>query len=289
LVVRRAPALLVTLLKNILVCLEGSPSTTAAVRLAIDVARRLEARLVGLAIVDEPDIRAGTPTSIGGSAFKHERDDALVAEAHKHAADAIALFERRAREAEVPARSLEIVGRPVDAILEEMSTRDFTVIGRDANFKFEQEDTQTRDAILHRATTPVLLVPETASPTLGGTVLVAYDGSGAAKRALASFAASGLAIGREVHVVTIDDNGAIAWEMANRAVETLKAADIPAKGHNIVSLLSNQEALTRLAREIDAGLIVMGAFTRSRLRELFSGSVTRSLVETTEIPLYLQH
>ncbi|MES1165390.1 MAG: universal stress protein, partial [Verrucomicrobiota bacterium] len=46
---------------------------------------------------------------------------------------------------------------------------------------------------------------------------------------------------------------------------------------------------TRLAKELDVGMIVMGAFTRSRLRELFSGSVTRSLVETTEIPLYLQH
>jgi nucleotide-binding universal stress UspA family protein len=279
------------LLKNILVCLEGSPSTTAAVRLAIDAAKPLEAHLIGLAIVAEPDIRAGTPTSIGGSAFKQERDDTLVAEAHKHAADAIALFERRAREGGVPARSLEIVGRPVDAILDEMSTRDLTVLGRDANFKFEieQEDTQTRDAILHRASTPVLLVPETAAPTLGGAVLVAYDGSGAAKRALASFAGSGLARGREIHVVTIDDNGAVAWEMANRAVESLKAADIPAKGHNIVSLLTNQEVITKLATEINAGLIVMGAFTRSRLRELFAGSVTRSLVETTEIPLYLQH
>ncbi len=279
------------MLKNLLVCLEGSASTATAVHLAIDLAKPLRAHLVGLAIVDEPDIRAGTPTSIGGSAFKHERDEALVAEARHRAHDAIALFERRCREAGVAARSLEVVGRPVDAILDEMTTRDLTVIGRDANFKFEieTEDSGTRDAILHRATSPVLLVPESARPTLGGTVLVAYDGSGAAKRALASFAASGLAVGREIHVVTIDDNGARAWEIANRAVETLRAADLPAKGHNLVSLLSNVEVITRLAREIDAGLIVMGAFTRSRLRELFSGSVTRSLVETTEVPLYLQH
>jgi nucleotide-binding universal stress UspA family protein len=279
------------MIKNILVCLEGSPSTASAVSLAIDIAKPLDAHLVGLAIVDEPDIRAGTPTSIGGSSYKHERDDALVAEAHKHATDAIALFERRCREGNVAARPLEIVGRPVDAILDEMTTRDLTIMGRDANFKFEIEsqDSHTRDAILHRATTPVLVVPESAPAKLGGTVLVTYDGSGAAKRALASFAASGLARGREVHVLTIDDNGAVAWEIANRAVEALRAADIPAKPHNVVSVLSNVEVIAKLAREIDAGLIVMGAFTRSRLRELFSGSVTRSLVETTEVPLYLQH
>jgi nucleotide-binding universal stress UspA family protein len=279
------------MIKNILVCLEGSPSTAAAVRLAIDIAKPLDAHLVGLAIVDEPDIRAGTPTSIGGSSFKHERDDALVAEARKHAGDAMALFERRCRDAGVPGRPLEIVGRPVDAILEEMVTRDLTILGRDANFKFEIEskDSHTRDAILHRATTPVLVCPESAPAALGAKILVAYDGSGAAKRALASFAASGLARGREVHVVTIDDNGAIAWDMANQAVQILQAADITAKGHNLVSLLSNVEVITKLARDLQAGMIVMGAFTRSRLRELFSGSVTRSLVETTEIPLYLQH
>jgi nucleotide-binding universal stress UspA family protein len=279
------------MIKNILVCLEGSPSTAAAVRLAIDIAKPLEAHLVGLAIVDEPDIRAGTPTSIGGSSFKHERDDALVAEARKHAADALALFERRCRDAGVPGRPLEIVGRPVDAILEEMVTRDLTILGRDANFRFEieSEDSHTRDAILHRASTPVLVCPESAPATLSSKILLAYDGSGAAKRALASFARSGLARGREVHVVTIDDNGAIAWDMANWAVQQLQAADITAKGHNLVSLLSNVEVITKLAKDLDAAMIVMGAFTRSRLRELFSGSVTRSLVETTEIPLYLQH
>jgi nucleotide-binding universal stress UspA family protein len=38
-----------------------------------------------------------------------------------------------------------------------------------------------------------------------------------------------------------------------------------------------------------AGMMVMGAFASSRLRQLFKGSVTRGLVEKTTIPLYLQH
>jgi nucleotide-binding universal stress UspA family protein len=124
---------------------------------------------------------------------------------------------------------------------------------------------------------------------VGRTVLIAYDGSGAAKRAAMSFATSGLAKGRDIHVVTVDGNGARAWEMANRGVEALKAADISATGHNVVSLLSNVEALFELAGDLEAGLIVMGAFTRSRLRELFSGSATRGLIEQTKVPLYLQH
>ena len=57
--------------KEFLVCLEGSAGTDEAVRVAIELGRAQNAALVGLAIVDEPDIRAGAATSIGGSSFKH--------------------------------------------------------------------------------------------------------------------------------------------------------------------------------------------------------------------------
>jgi len=209
------------MIKEALVCLESSASSDAAIRIAIAIASELAAGLVGLAIVDEPDIRAGTPTGFGGSSFKHERDEALVAEARERAADSLALFERRCREAKVSARSLEVVGRPAVSILHEMEARDLTVMGRDANFRFEIEndDTATREEILHRATRPVLLVPEGADGPLGKEVIVAYDGSRAAKRAIASFAASGLARPRNVHVATVGDSGAQAWEMASAGVK----------------------------------------------------------------------
>jgi nucleotide-binding universal stress UspA family protein len=279
------------MLKELLVCLEGSPSTEVATQLATDIARSCDARLVGLAIIDEPGIRAGTATSIGGSSFKRDRDETLIADAQKQAADWVALFERRCREAGVEARSLEVVGRPADSILEEMEKHDLTIIGRDANFRFETEgdDSKTRETILRGAERPVLLVPESAPPQLGPTVLVAYDGSGPAKRALMSFATSGLARARRVHVATVDDNGAAAREMSERAAAILDGLHVPAKAHNIVSTLSNTDALFKLAEELKAGLVVMGTFTRSRLHELFKGSVTRGLVEKSHIPLYLQH
>jgi len=279
------------MIKRILVCLEGSSSAESATRLAIEVARTCGAVLAGLAIVDEPDIRAGAAMGIGGSTFKHERDEALLADAHKHAKDWIALFERRCREAGLPAQGLEVVGRPVDSILEEMDSHDLTVFGRDANFRFEteREDLQTRDAILHRASRPVLVVPDMADIALGSTVLVAYDGSNAAKRALSSFGASGLAQGRSIHVATVDDNGARAWEMAHRGVQALAAMNIKATEHNIVSTLSNVDSLFAAARELKAGMMVMGAFAHSRLRNLFAGSATHGLVERSPIPLYLQH
>jgi nucleotide-binding universal stress UspA family protein len=278
------------MIKEILVCLEGSSSSDAAIRTAVDLAGTLSATLIGLAIVDEPDIRAGAALGIGGSSFKHDRDEALLADAHKHAADWLAAFERRCRDAKIGARTLEIVGRPTDSILEETDKHDMTVIGRDANFRFETaaSDAKTREAILHKATRPVLVVPETTKD-LGTKVVIAYDGSGAAKRAIASFGASGLAKSRQVFVATVDDNGAQAWELASRAVTMLKDLGVPSTPHNIVSTLSNVDALFAFAEKIDAGLMVMGSFAHSRLQHLFHGSVTRGVVEKTTIPLYLQH
>jgi nucleotide-binding universal stress UspA family protein len=278
------------MIKEILVCLEGSPSSDAALRTAMTIAGTLPATLVGLAVVDEPDIRAGAAIGIGGSAFKHERDDALVADAHQRAAEWLGAFERRCRDANVNARSLEVVGRPTDSILEETDKHDLTVLGRDANFRFETnaDDTKTREAILHKATRPVLVVPENVTE-LGTKVVIAYDGSGAAKRAIATFAASGLATEREVFVATVDDSGAQAWEMASRAVAMLKEAGVPSTPHNIVSTLANVDALFMFAEKVGAGLMVMGSFAHSRLQNLFHGSATRGIIEKTVIPIYLQH
>jgi nucleotide-binding universal stress UspA family protein len=261
---------------------------------AIEIAREQHASLTGIAIVDEPDIRAGAATGIGGSSFKHQRDDSLLADARAHADDWVATFEGRCKAAGVPVKTLEVVGRPAGIIIAEMEHHDLTLIGRDANFRFETngEDRATREKILRHASHPILLVPERAAdsqPSLGATVLVAYDGGAAATRALTSFVASGLAESRKIHVATVDDDGERAWEMAERAASSLHAMGVEATVHSIVSVLPNAEALVKLGAEIGASLVVMGAFARSRMAEFFSGSATRALAECSPMPLYLQH
>lgn len=282
------------MIKNILVCLEGSPSSDSATRTAIAIARERNATLVGMAIVDQPDICTGTPAGIGGSSFKRERDKALLSDARACAADWLGQFESRCRLSGVPVLTLEIVGRPAASILSEMERHDLTIMGRDANFRFETEndDSATREKILRHASRPVILVPESLAAVpanLGHRVLVAYDGSEAAEHALMSFAKSGLAETREVHVATVGDDGEKAWDIANRAVDKLRTFGIKAFTHNIVSLLSAPEALVALGKELGAGFMVMGAFAHSPLAELFHGSGTRDIVEHSSMPLCLQH
>jgi nucleotide-binding universal stress UspA family protein len=282
------------MIKSILVCLEGSASSKAATRTAIEIARESSAAVVGLAIIDEPGIRAGTPTGAWGSSYRHDRDLRLLGSARFHAADWIDQFERCRQAAQLPGHALEIIGRPAESIIGEMGLHDLTVMGRDANFRFltESEDSATREKILRHASHPVLLIPESdpdQSATLGKTVLVAYDGSASSKRALNSFAQSGLAGSREVHVVTVGEDGEKAWDVAMKAVERLRSFGIDALTENIVSPLPTSEALIQFGRELGASLVVMGAFAHSRLAEMLHGSGTRAILEKSAAAICLQH
>jgi nucleotide-binding universal stress UspA family protein len=244
--------------------------------------------------VDEPDIVAGQPGSVGSSAYKRRRDDVLLADARAHAHAWTERFGSRCREAGLPARTIEAVGHPAASILEEVDRHDLTVIGRDANFRFETEDSDsaTRTKILRHASRLIMLIPEADADvpaSLGNTVLVAYDGGASAQHALDSFVKSGLADSRELHIATVGDDGEKAWDVANLAAQSLGRAGIKAFTHNVVSDLPTSDAIMKLALTLGAGLLVMGAFAHSRLAELVHGSGTLDIVKHWQKPLCLQH
>ncbi|HVR60514.1 MAG TPA: universal stress protein [Polyangia bacterium] len=278
------------MIKDVLVCLESSASTEAAAKTALQIVKAQGAQLCGLAVIDEPNIRAGAATSIGGASFKHERDEALLAEARANAAKCLGAFDRLCRAANVVAETRQIIGKAGSSILREMQAFDLSVMGRDANFHFETEDEDpaTRSYVLHRSKKPTILVPAAGQP-VWKRVVIAYDGSSAAKRAIASFTDSGLARDLELHVATVDDDGATAWEMADRAVAELKQRGFEAALHNIVSVETIPVALLETAVKLGADAMVMGAYAGCRLVERVWGSVTTDLIDKTTISLFLQH
>jgi nucleotide-binding universal stress UspA family protein len=244
------------MITQILVCLDTSPSTEAAVGVALQIARDLRARVVALPIADEGavGVRVG--------------------------------FESRCHVAGVNTETLEVGDRPVARILKEMAARDLVVMGRDAT-------KSTRHAVLRRANRPVLIVPEAATDRPASAIaVVAYDGSGAATRALTSFAESGLAQRMDVRVVTAGDDGAAAYEVADRGVQALAKLGVAATPHSIVSVLPRFEALLRFAETCNARMMVMGAFGRPPLAAFatfWKGSATRHIIKRTKIPVYLRH
>jgi nucleotide-binding universal stress UspA family protein len=133
----------------------------------------------------------------------------------------------------------------------------------------------------------VVTAPKT--PGDGTAVVVAYDGSIHAARALQAFQASGLDEGDAVHVVSVGANPEAAARHAARAVEFLQCHQIAASAHVFAPAPSTAAVILEQVRHPQARLLVMGASGRPRLRELFLGSVTRTLLQHSQVPVFLYH
>ena len=64
--------------------------------------------------------------------------------------------------------------------------------------------------------------------------------------------------------------------------------EITAERHAIVSS-SPASSLVAEVQRFDAGLLVMGAYGQSALREFFFGSVTQTMLKEVPVPLFLYH
>ena len=59
--------------------------------------------------------------------------------------------------------------------------------------------------------------------------------------------------------------------------------------HAFTSSASPAEVILEQVRRLNAGLLVMGAYGQPVLREFFLGSVTRTVLEKSPVPLFLYH
>jgi nucleotide-binding universal stress UspA family protein len=87
----------------------------------------------------------------------------------------------------------------------------------------------------------------------------------------------------------VDDDGATAWATATRGADLLSELGIAASVHNLVPPGSVAEAILARREKLDAGLMVLGAYTRSRFARMLWGSVTQEIVEKTVVPLFLHY
>jgi nucleotide-binding universal stress UspA family protein len=275
--------------KTILVGLDGSPDGDAALEAAVLWARSHEAELVGMAVVDEPTIRRSEPTGIGGSSFKRERDEALLADARSQVRGLLDRFAQRCEAAGVSHREDEEVGLPSARLLSVAADVDWTVLGQQTHYHFvtQAAPCETLRAVLRSCPRPVAVVPPQG--VHGSSVLVAYDASPPAVRALDAFRRSGLDEGRPVQVVSIAAEQETAARRAEEAARFLRFYGMQAEALPLAASADEAELILGQAARQDARLIVVGTFGRSRLSELFSRSTTAALLRQADRVLFCNH
>jgi nucleotide-binding universal stress UspA family protein len=134
---------------------------------------------------------------------------------------------------------------------------------------------------------PVLALPK-GLPMLAfdRPVVVAWDGgheSAAAMRAALPL----LARASAVHIVMVRQGEDSV--PARDAACYLSRHDIHAEVHEVERKGTIAATIGGIARELEAGLIVMGLFGKSRLRELLLGGVSREMLDHAQVPLLLAH
>jgi len=131
-------------------------------------------------------------------------------------------------------------------------------------------------------------------------ILLAVDGSKPSERAVETTLELAPCIGAEVVVLHVRETEALPWtsqsveltttdEAANLVdgvVRSLKAAGVSARGE-IQDALHGSAArdILRMAREVDAGMIVMGSRGLSDLAGLVMGSVTHKVLHLADRPV----
>ncbi|MBL6453973.1 universal stress protein [Belnapia sp. T6] len=276
------------MLRSILLALDDTPGALAARAMAIALARRTGAALTAAAILDRPHtLGAREAVPVGGAAFAAHRNAALAARLEAEAAAALAA----AREAagDLPIETVTLEEAPEPALLRAGVRHDLIMLGRDSTLgREETEDglAPVIPALLRDGARPLLVVPP--GPAAAGPVLVGYDGSLPAMRALHSFALLGLGAGAPVKLFSADPDAAEAARLAAEGAALLRRHGLAveewavAGGHPAELLLA--EATTTHAR-----MLVMGAFENSGLRTLLLGSATRILLRRAPCPIFVQH
>jgi nucleotide-binding universal stress UspA family protein len=286
------------MLRSIVVAVDGSASSVRAGLLALELGKRHRAHVEVLGIVNSAWIQRPEPVPVGGMAYKKALDLTLLKNSSDRVSAVLRTFGERAKAADFAAFETKSVdGDPRLQIELEATAHDLVVVGRNSLFDEDGELYDMPlciDRVIRGEPRPVLLVPPDGKPDddLAAPVLIAFDGSPAASRTLHMFALLGLAVEREVHVLTVENSSEVAAvATAARACALLKrhgTKQVHGIGLGDLQAGTPAEAILGTAKAVGAGMIAMGAYGHRGIREIF-GSCTRDVLANSSKPLFLHH
>ena len=255
----------------------------AAVALALRLGGRIEAQALA---VEVPQMRAPV------GAFLIDIPDLVRTTEERSRAAAQELLSKVGRlageAAEIGASLMRVpLGQAGEAAAREARYRDIAVL------PWSQAQAATADlaqAVVFGAGRPAILVPARALPPAFDHVAVAWDGSQAAARALGD-ALPLLASGARVDVLTLGgDKPSATGDIAGRLAAALSGRGLRA---GVADLRRDGRpvgvALQEAAIGAGAGLLVMGGFGHSRLREFILGGATAGVMADLRLPVLMSH
>lgn len=144
------------------------------------------------------------------------------------------------------------------------------------------------EAALFECGRPVLIVPSTVPRVLARKVLVAWNGSTEQAHTHA-FALPLLKMAEEVTVLAVE-GGMTPGPSAEQAAQHLRRNGVKAEALTVKpGARSTGEVILDQAAALGCDLLVKGAFTQSRLRQMMFGGATRHILAKATLPVLMAH
>jgi len=182
---------------------------------------------------------------------------------------------------------IEMAGSGPEAIGEYARLFDLVIVGR--SIEDSAVDWRTAaEAVMFDSGRPLLIVSDEVPATIGQRIVLAWNGSTETARTLTG-AMSILTDINEVLVVTVNGDG-VSGPTGEDVCRHLKASGISSEARSIDrGSKSTAQTFLDVADQFSADLIIKGAFTHSRLRQLIFGGPTSELITTCSLPILLSH
>jgi len=275
---------------------EGRKALDAAIALGTAFASKICATYV------QPHPNATLPYGMEPMmvAYVNDTTDKLIEAGRKYEQDLRAAFEKACADRSVKVLTDDEVGDPGtlcatwDTYLG-IPDRDYGRGGRghDLSIVLQNEDdvgvrSDVLEALVFRSGRPALIVPHEGRIDVAGSALVAWNGSVEAARAVGG-ALPLLQKAKTVYVLTVgrvDDACPTPQDLAGylqRHGVAPQVLEVEPDKDGIENQLAAQ------VNTVNADLLVMGAYTHSRLQELIFGGVTRHMLKDAHIPVFMAH
>jgi nucleotide-binding universal stress UspA family protein len=145
------------------------------------------------------------------------------------------------------------------------------------------------ESALFESGRPVLLSPPTAPKQIATNIMIHWNGSTEQARANA-WAMPLLHLAGRVTVLTVIGGQDVPGPSADRVRKQLQYNGIAAEPMSIeLGGRSTGEAVLAAAKAEGCDLLVKGAFTRNRLRQMIFGGATSHIMQHADLPLLMAH
>jgi nucleotide-binding universal stress UspA family protein len=164
---------------------------------------------------------------------------------------------------------------------------DIVVLARPGE-EWQSPSMVTLESALFESGRPVLIAPPTSPASLGTHVLIAWNRSTEQARATA-FAMPLLRLAERVTILTVE-GATVAGPSGAEIARSLAMNGIAADTLTIApGKVSAGETILKKATELGCDLIVKGAYTQSRLRQMIFGGTTRHILANAKLPVLMAH